>query len=235
MTPETILRTGLDALGIGYTEEQIGQIVQFSQLLLETNRVMNLTAIVEPEQVMRLHMLDSATLLRAAPPQGARVCDVGCGAGFPGLPLKLLRPDLAVTLVDSQRKRVDFLNRTIETLGLDGVTAVHTRAEDWAGQHREEYDWVVSRAVAGLPVLSELCLPLTRVGGWFCAMKSVGSDEEIAAARRGIGMLGGRIHRLDDVAIPGAEVTHRLVWVEKARPTPAAYPRPYRKISAKPL
>ena len=232
---ETILRAGLAQLGVPHTDGQISQLLTLARRLLEVNQVMNLTAITDPAAVMRLHLLDSATLLTRPPAAGAAVCDVGCGPGFPGLPLAILRPDLRLTLVDSQRKRIDFVNRCIAELALENAAAVHARAEEWAAGHREEYDWTVSRAVARLPVLSELCLPLTRVGGAFCAMKSVGSDEEIAASRRAIATLGGEIDRLDDIALPGAEVTHRLVWVRKARPTPAGYPRPYRKISAKPL
>ena len=166
---------------------------RYGQMLLEKNQVMNLTAITDPDQVARLHMLDCAALLDWGDFAGRRLIDVGTGAGFPGLPLKILVPSLEVTLLDSLGKRVDWLRETAEALGLDGVACVHGRAEEIPPQRREAFDFAAARAVAALPLLAELCLPYVKVGGQFLAMKSTDTEAEIAAAKGAIRLLGGRI------------------------------------------
>ena len=230
---EAILRQGLAALGL--PQDAVPQLIQFSGRLLETNKVMNLTAITEPEEVARLHLLDSAALLTLADFRGKSVVDVGTGAGFPGMPLRLIEPSLHLTLLDSLGKRITFLQGCCDALGLSDVRCVHARAEEFAGAHRESYDIAVSRAVANLRLLAELCLPLVKVGGQFLAMKSSGSDGEIEEAQKAVATLGGKLTAVRDYPIPGTNITHRLVLIEKISPTPKKYPRPFAKIKKSPL
>lgn len=187
---ETILKEGLAQLGLD--TGSIPALTEFSRRLLEKNQVMNLTAITEPADVARLHLLDCACLLTAADFRGKQVVDVGTGAGFPGMPLRLLEPDFDLTLLDSLGKRIDFLQETVDAMGLQRVRCVHARAEEFARQHREQFDIAASRAVAQLNVLCELALPLVKVGGQFLAMKSVDTDDEIQRARSAIAQLGGQ-------------------------------------------
>ncbi len=196
---------------------------------------MNLTAITDPDEVARLHFLDSAALLKLLDFRGRTVVDVGTGAGFPGLPIRILEPSARVTLLDSLGKRISFLQEVCDELGLSDVKCVHARAEEFAEKHRESFDVAVSRAVASLPLLAELCLPLVKTGGTFLAMKSVDSGEELDAAAKAIEILGGRLTGIRDYAIPGTAVFHRAVLIEKVKPTPPKYPRPFTKIKKAPL
>ena len=228
-----ILTEGLAQMGLPTCAAP--RLAEFAGMVLEKNKVMNLTAITDPADFAALHLLDSAVLLNIADFRGKTVVDVGTGAGFPGVPLRILEPDFDLTLLDSLGKRVTFLQETCAKMGLERVEAVHARAEEFAADYRERYDIATSRAVAALNVLSELALPLVRVGGSFLAMKSVDSDDEIDAARGAIGQLGGRIREIRDYAIPGADVRHRVVIIDKVRPTPPAYPRAFAKIKKNPL
>ncbi len=230
---EAVLRRGLEALGLG--AEGVPALLRYAELLTEKNRVMNLTAITEPEDIANLHFLDCAALLTLADCRGKSLADVGTGAGFPGLVLKILEPSLDLTLLDALNKRVGFLREVCEDLALTDVDCVHARAEEFAAGHREAFDLVTSRAVAELRILSELCLPLVKPGGAFLAMKSVDSGDELEAARRAIGVLGGRLESVKDYAIPGTDVTHRLLVIRKERPTPPKYPRVFAKIKKNPL
>lgn len=230
-----ILINGLAKWDIHITEEQTELLERFRVHVTETNKVMNLTAITEPIEFTQKHYLDSASLLTAKDFKGKRVVDVGCGAGFPGMPLKLLCPECEVTLLDSLGKRINFLQDCIENMRLTGIEAVHARAEDFAKDNRESYDFAVSRAVARLNILAELSLPMVRTGGYFIAMKSIDSDEEIQRAKRGIDILGGNIEEIRDITIPNTEIVHRLVVIKKIKSTPARYPRRFQKISASPL
>ena len=230
---ETLLQNGLTALGL--PTESIPQLRRFSELLLEKNKVMNLTAITEEQDVANLHLLDSAAMLTMADFSGKKVVDVGTGAGFPGMPMRIVKKDFSLTLLDSLNKRIDFLKDCCRDLGFADVNCVHARAEEFAASHRESYDFAVSRAVANLSVLAELALPLVKVGGQFLSMKSVDSEEEISAAKSAIKTLGGKISRVEDYTIPGTDVTHRVVVIEKVSPTPAKYPRAFAKIQKQPL
>ena len=230
-----ILLDSCAALGVPLTAAQAEQLCDFGARLLEQNRVMNLTAITEPQAVAKLHFADCLALLRIVPFSGKRVIDVGCGAGFPGVPLKLGEPSLDLTLLDSLGKRIAWVEEVCGTLGLKRVECVHARAEEFAAGHRESYDLAVSRAVAQLNVLCELALPLVKVGGQFLAMKSVGTEEEIAAAKSAIRTLGGKIVKVEDYTIPTSDVTHRVVVIEKVSPTPPRYPRAFAKIKKQPL
>ena len=230
---EQILREGLAALSLP-TDAAV-PLMAFSARLLETNKVMNLTAITEPEDVARLHLLDCAALLNITDFRGKRVVDVGTGAGFPGMPLRILEPDFDLTLLDSLGKRIAFLQRVCDEMGLQRVTCVHARAEEFAAKHREQYDIATSRAVAALPVLCELTLPLVKVGGRFLAMKAVDSDDEIRGAKSAVAQLGGKVEDIRDYTIPGTDITHRVVVIGKVKPTPDAFPRAFAKIKKAPL
>ena len=229
---------GLAALGLAPPAEAPARLAEYGRLLLEQNRVMNLTAITEPDQVVDLHFLDCAALLTLGVDfRGKSLIDVGTGAGFPGLPLKILEPSLRLTLLDSLGKRVRWLESVCEALSLDKVTCLHARGEEQSHQEgfRDSFDFAVSRAVASLELLSELCLPYVKVGGKFLAMKSVDSGDEVDKAARAIAKLGGRLLPRVDYEILGAGVTHRVVVVEKVSPTPQGYPRRWARMQKSPL
>lgn len=228
-----ILVKGLAQLGL--SDHAVPQLEAYASLLLEKNKVMNLTAITVPQEVATLHLLDCAALLTMADLRGKRAIDVGTGAGFPGMVLRIMEPDFDLTLLDSLGKRIDFLREVCATLSLERVDCAHARAEEFAADHRQQYDVAMSRAVANLNVLCELALPLVKVGGQFLAMKSVSSDEEIQGARGAIGQLGGRIADIRDYTVPETQVRHRLVVIEKVKDTPAIYPRSFARIKKAPL
>lgn len=230
---EQLLREGLLALGL--PEDGVPALLRYAELLVEKNKVMNLTAITDPSDIAALHFLDSAALLTLADFRDKTVADVGTGAGFPGLPLKIVEPSIRLTLLDSLNKRIDFLGEVCADLGLSGVACVHGRAEEFAAEHRESFDLVTSRAVANLRMLCELCLPLVKVGGCFLAMKSVDSGEELAQARGAIAALGAAVERQADYTIPGTEIRHRLIVLKKVRKTEKKYPRTFAKIKKNPL
>lgn len=234
MTEElkTALADGLTALGLAPPAGAVDRLALYCDLLLEKNAVMNLTAITDPAEVVRLHFLDSAALLPARVLQGKRVIDVGTGGGFPGVVLKILDPAMDLTLLDSLGKRVDWLRDLCGRLELTGVTFLKGRAEELSRtpDHREAYDAAVSRALASMPMLAELCLPYVKPGGFFLAMKSNRTDEEIDAARPIIGTLGGDAPFVMDYRLPGEESYRRIVTVRKQKSTPAAYPRKWARI-----
>ena len=225
---ETLLKKGLAELGLDCSGTP--PLLRYGELLLETNKVMNLTAITEPKDVATLHFLDSAALLTLADLPGKTVVDVGTGAGFPGMPMKILEPSIQLTLLDSLGKRITFLQEVCDNLGLTDVQCVHARAEEFAAEHRQSFDFAVSRAVANLSVLGELCLPLVKPGGYFLSMKSVESGQELEAAKKAIQILGGRVERTADYQIPGTDVTHRVIFIKKIKETPKKYPRTFAKI-----
>lgn len=228
-----LLQAALAEEGLDATKAET--LEAFARLVLERNKVMNLTAITDEGDFARLHLLDSAALLKVADFAGKRVVDVGTGAGFPGMPLRILCDTARMTLLDSTGKRIDFLKEACDILGLSSVECVHGRAEEFAAERRESYDLATSRAVAALPVLCELCLPLVRRGGQFLAMKSARSDEELEGAMDAIEKLGGRLSDVVDYTIPGSEVTHRVIVIDKADKTPKQYPRAFGQIKKRPL
>ncbi len=232
-TMETLLRDGLRALRL--PTDAVEAMARYGRMLLERNRVMNLTAIASETDAARLHFLDSCALAALADFHGKSVIDVGTGAGFPGLPLRLVEPSLKLTLLDAQRKRTDFLQDVCDALQLSDVEIICGRAEEYAAERREAFDIAVSRAVAALPMLTELCVPFVRVGGRFLAMKSVNCDEELSAAQRAVETLGGAVETVSDYAIPGTDIPRRLIVIEKVRPTPPRYPRAFAKIKKSPL
>lgn len=226
------LMAELPTLGLSLREDQIDRLCRFGALLLKQNQVMNLTAITEPTAVARLHFLDSLALLREEALAGKTLIDIGCGAGFPGVPLAIAEPTLHVTLLDSLQKRVNWLKTILPELGVD-ATCVAARAEEYVAEHREAYDVATSRAVARLNILSELCLPYVKVGGKFLALKGAMAQAEADEAKTAIEALGGRLSEIREY--PVGEATHRIVVVEKVRPTPKAYPRKFAKIKQQPL
>ena len=225
------LTRGLPELGVEL--KYIEQLEEFSSMLVKKNEVMNLTGITEPMEVATLHLLESLSLLPLADLGGKKIVDVGTGAGFPGVPLKIVLPESHVTLLDSLNKRVAFLQESCDALALSAVDCVHARAEEFG--HREEFDYAVSRAVAALPVLCELCLPLVKVGGEFLAMKSSHTEEEINEAKAAIAILGGAITEVIDYTIPTTDIVHRVVRIRKEKPTPKKYPRRFAQIKKQPL
>lgn len=230
-----LLKNGFSAMKLSVSDAQIAQLEDFTARMLKTNKVMNLTRITDPKEIAEKHLLDCASLLQAADFSKKSVVDVGCGAGFPGMPLHILCPSCQLTLLDSLGKRIRFLQGCIDEMQLSDIEAVHARAEEFAAKHREQYDFAVSRAVAQLNVLAELSLPLVKQGGAFIAMKSKDTDEELERAKKAIRLLGGEIEKIIDYTIPHTEITHRLVVIRKKNHTPKQYPRPFRKISASPL
>lgn len=230
-----LLKNGFSAMKLSVSDAQIAQLEDFTARMLDTNKVMNLTRITDPKEIAEKHLLDCASLLQAADFSKKSVVDVGCGAGFPGMPLHILCPSCELTLLDSLGKRIRFLQGCIDAMNLSNIEAVHARAEEFAAKHREQYDFAVSRAVAQLNVLAELSLPLVKQGGVFIAMKSKDTDEELERAKKAIRLLGGEIEKIIDYTIPHTEITHRLVVIRKKNHTPKQYPRPFRKISASPL
>lgn len=229
----TTLEKGLPELGI--SPELIPKLEQFAGLVLERNQVINLTAITQPKEFAALHLLDSLQLVPMAELKEQSVVDVGCGAGFPGVPAAIARPKCRVTLLDSLGKRMDFLREVQLKMALDNVECVQSRAEEFANTRREAFDLAVSRAVAALPVLCELCLPLVKVGGRMLAMKSSHSQEEINSAEHAIHVLGGQIAWMQDYTIPTTQVVHRMICIEKVSDCPNKYPRRFAVIKKSPL
>ncbi len=231
------LHSGALNLGISLTVRQIGQLVRYAEMLEEWNRVMNLTR-VPSDEFVPLHFLDSLSVARAvdltAP---SRLIDVGTGAGFPGLVLKIAFPHLDVTLLDSTCKRLRFLDAVIEDLALTGARTAHGRAEEIGRDpaHRERYDFVTARAVSRLNLLAEYLIPLSRLGGTVVAMKSAGADEEIAEAEHAIQLLGGTTEQIRTLMLPESDIERKLVVIRKTGTTPREYPRDSSQIKARPL
>lgn len=231
---ENILTSGFGQMGLKPHENSIERFRAYFELLDQRSKVMNLTAITGEEDSARLHFLDSAAPLLQADMSGKSVIDVGTGAGFPGLPLKIMEPSISLTLLDSLDKRVKFLAEVCAATGLDDVRCIHGRAEE-PGELREQYDFAVSRAVARLNVLCELCLPYVRVGGCFIALKGPALGEELEEAKKAISLLGGKVEKIVEYAIPGLDADHNLLIVRKVSPTPKKYPRRFAMIKKSPL
>ena len=232
--PLDVLKSGTLELGVELSPTQLDQLDTFAQMLVDANRKLNLTRITSPEDIVTSHYLDSLTCLTAVTvEQNARVIDVGTGAGFPGVPIAIARPDLNVTLLDSQRKRLDFLSEATRTLGLSNLQTVHARAENAGreGQHRDAYDLAVTRALANMRVLVELCLPFVKAGGYLVAQKGAGIEEELERARPVNGQIGGKLVGVQRVTVPHSDVEHTLVLVRKTKPTPETFPRKWKRIA----
>lgn len=234
MTAYELLVSGLQSFLPTICPQAVDKLLRFSDLLLEKNKVMNLTAVTDPCEVVTRHFLDCASL---APylEEGQTVLDVGTGAGFPGVPLAILCPGVQLTLLDAQRKRIDFLREVVDALDLKNVTPVHARAEEFAAQHRASFDVAVSRAVADLRVLCELALPMVKVGGAFYAMKAADCMDEVGSAAHAFAELGAPAAELLHYTVPHDGIERVLVRLQKTADTPDRYPRRFKKIQTDPL
>ena len=226
------LEAGLEQAGQTLTAQQLDQLCQFGLLQVEKNQVMNLTAITEPAAVAKLHLLDCLTVLKCADLRGKKLIDVGCGAGFPGVPLKIGCPEVDLTLLDSLGKRMNWLEATLPKLGVD-ATYITARAEEAVADRREQYDFATSRAVARLNILLELTAPYVKVGGAVLAMKGAAGREELAECKNAIRQLGLKREAVHEFPMDGTN--HMVIVLRKGAPTPAKYPRRYAKIKASPL
>ena len=226
------LTAGLSGLGLALSEDTANKLCAFGEAVVKQNEVMNLTAITEPDQVAKLHLLDSLSVLKTADLRGKRLIDVGCGAGFPGVPVKIACPEANVTLLDSLGKRMAWLEQILPELGVD-AECVTARAEEFAAKRRETYDFATSRAVARLNILLELTAPFVKVGGAVLAMKGAAAREELAEAKSALAKLGLKLETVADFPMDGT--AHSVIVLRKVKPTPPQYPRRYAKIKQSPL
>ncbi|WP_094606616.1 Ribosomal RNA small subunit methyltransferase G [Sporomusa silvacetica DSM 10669] len=235
---QDILAKAAAEYGLSLVPEQLAALDNYYQRLLVWNEKINLTAITEPYEVAVKHMIDSLSCYREELfTPGVSLIDVGTGAGFPGIPLKIFQQDIKLTLMDSLNKRLNFLREVIDELALDGVYTVHARAEE-AGknkQYREQYQLAVSRAVARLNVLCELCLPFVKVGGWFIALKGAQYEDEVREAAKAVNLLGGKIENITPVILPGLTDKRAVIYIKKIAVTPQTYPRKAGTPEKKPL
>lgn len=232
------LRKKAEILGISLTEQQCQEFQKYYEYLIEKNKVMNLTGITEKEEVIDKHFIDSLGLaVKMDLTKPLTVLDLGTGAGFPGIPLKIAFPNLTITLLDSLNKRIKFLDEVIDLLELTGIETIHGRAEDYAkpGKLREQFDLCVSRAVANLSSLSEYCIPYVKEGGYFIPYKSGNIDEELKKAGHAIGMLGGKVESVEEFQIPGTDIERTFVKIKKRKATPKRFPRKAGMPSKDPL
>ena len=222
------LKTAANDVNLELSEKQYEQFIKYMRLVQEWNEKINLTAITEDEEVVKKHFIDCIKAFKSEPIKNAKtVIDVGTGAGFPGIPLKIYRPDLNVTLVDSLNKRINFLNLVVRELGLKNVKTIHSRAEDGARKPelREKFDVATSRAVANLSTLSEYLIPLVKVGGKCICMKAANATEEIDQAKKAISVLCGAISKVDEFCLPQSDIGRTIIEIKKEKSTPNKYPR----------
>ena len=223
-----ILERGCQLLNLSITEKQEEQFMQYYELLVEWNKVMNLTGITEFDEVMRKHFLDSLSIVKAIEKKDMlRVLDLGTGAGFPGIPLKIMFPEWDIVLLDSLNKRIKFLNEVIGQLGLQKISTIHGRAEDFARkeEYREKFDLVVSRAVTNLSSLSEYCLPYVKQQGIFVSYKASDVEEEVREAKKAVTVLGGNLEKTVEFQLPDTDIDRTLLVIQKIKKTPGKYPR----------
>lgn len=228
---------GLADLGLELTELQLQQFVDYYEMLVEKNKVMNLTAITEFSEVIKKHFIDSLSLVRVYKPSKDKVLDLGTGAGFPGIPLKIVFPEIEVVLLDSLNKRLLFLDDVIQKLQLTKIKTLHGRAEDFgkSAEYRESFDLCVSRAVARLASLSEYCLPYVKKGGYFIPYKSGKIEEELKQSEKSLKILGAQLEKVEEFILPGTDMERSLVMIKKTAATPKNYPRSAGKPSKEPI
>jgi len=233
-----VLINGMKELGVDVSHETVERLLTFMKIMLEWNEKVNLTAITEEREVVIKHFLDSVTCLSTGYiKNGMAVIDVGTGAGFPGVPLKILKDDLKMTLLDSLNKRIIYLNDVAKKLNLRNINIVHSRAEEAGSSkdHREAYDIVLSRAVAAMNVLCEYCLPLAKVGGFFLCQKGPDIKDEMKEADSAIKILGGKVREVREYQLPFSDIKHNIIVIEKVTATPTKYPRKPGKPAASPI
>ena len=226
----------VDKLGITLSEIQLKQFYNYMNLLIEWNKKINLTAITEPDEIILKHFVDSLTISKYIS-DGTRVVDVGTGAGFPGIPLKIYRQDIEITLLDSLQKRINFLDEVIRELNLEKIETIHSRVEDFGKdkKYREKFDIATSRAVANLATLSEYLLPLVKVGGKVISMKGSLIEEELELSKNAIKILGGKVEKVDEFNLPNSDISRNIILINKIKETPNKYPRKAGEPSKKPL
>ena len=232
------LKESFGKLNITLTDRQYQQFLDYYELLVEWNKVMNLTGITEFDEVVMKHFVDSLSLVYAIPvDKPYKLLDMGTGAGFPGIPLKIAFPEMEMVLLDSLNKRIKFLNEVIDQLGLEKITAIHGRAEEFARkeEYREQFDLCVSRAVANLATLSEYCLPYVKKNGYFIPYKSGAIEEEMETSKKAVGVLGGKIKEVKTFELPDSDIARSLVIIKKEKETPKKYPRSGGKPTKEPI
>lgn len=223
-------------IDIEFNDKQLDQFYEYMNLLLEWNKKINLTAIIEVEEIILKHFIDSLTINKYIG-ENKTLVDVGTGAGFPGIPLKIYRPDLKVTLVDSLNKRINFLNEVISKLDLKDINTVHNRIEDFGKdkKYRESFDYVTARAVANLTTLSEYLIPISKVNGKCICMKGNDIEEEVNSSKNAINLLGGKINKIDYFELPNSDISRNIIVIDKIKETPNKYPRKAGLPSKEPL
>jgi len=233
-----ILNKASNNEGLEFDEIKYEQFMKYKDLIKEWNEKVNLTAIKEDEEIVKKHFIDSMKVFKFDQLKNAKnIIDIGTGGGFPGIPMKIIKPEINIVLLDSLNKRIKFLNEVIKSLQLEKIKAIHGRAEDFAQeiQYREKFDVAVSRAVANLTVLSEYCIPYVKVGGYFVAMKGPAVEEEIKQSKNAIRLLGGRIEHIEKVQIEDSDLNHNLVIISKIATTNKKYPRKAGMVAKSPL
>ena len=226
-----IFNKGLEELGIELSKEQIDQFIKYYEMLVEKNKVMNLTAITEFNEVIVKHFIDSLAIVKIVSKDvlssGVSIIDIGTGAGFPGIPLKIAFPNINITLLDSLNKRINFLKEVSEELGFNGIDFIHGRSEDFGRnpQYREKFDICVSRAVANLATLSEFCVPFVKVGGGFISYKAGDCGEEVKESMKAVEKMGGKIQKQLEYMVPTSDLNRVLLFIEKEKATPKSFPR----------
>lgn len=233
-----ILQSSCNDVNLDFNDKKYNQFISYKNLIQEWNKKINLTAIVKDQEIIKKHFIDCIKIFKASPIGEAKsLIDIGTGAGFPGIPIKILREDIKITLLDSLQKRINFLNIVIGDLKLKDIQCLHGRAEDYAqeAEHRQNYDVAVSRAVANLAVLSEFCIPFVKKGGYFVAMKGPSVEEEITVATKSIEVLGGKIEDIIKIDIEDTDLKHNLVIIKKLKETEKKYPRKPGIIKKNPL
>ncbi len=223
---EENIKESAKEIGILLNNKQVNEFYEYMQLLLEWNEKINLTAIIKPEEIILKHFIDSITIAKHIKKE-ATIIDVGTGAGFPGIPLKIIRDDINITLLDSLNKRVKFLNEVIEKLALKNITAIHSRVEELGKNksYRERFDYATSRAVANLATLSEYLIPLVKLDGYTINMKGFNIEQEIQQSEKAILVLGGQIEEIEKFQLPKSEIQRNIIWIHKIKTTPLKYPR----------
>ena len=237
MDLKKLLIEGSKQIDVNIDENKANKFLKYKDLLLDWNEKVNLTAIIDEEEVIVKHFIDSLSLLKFKDLSNKRIIDVGTGAGFPGLPLRIADESIELTLLDSLNKRINFLREVEVQLGLENVELVHGRAEDFGvdSNYREEFDISLSRAVANIATLSEYCLPFVKVGGYFISLKGPEVDDELIDGQKAIGVLGGEVEEIKKITLPFTDITHSIVFIKKIKQTPTIYPRKAGKPSKDPI